>query len=55
MTQEGCGRYIGVSVRTLRRMVAGKAKIPVSAILLLQSLLAHGELPVVPPWDREAN
>lgn len=46
------GRYIGVSPRTLRRMVKGQAKVPTAAALLLRSLIAHGEKPVVPDWRR---
>jgi DNA-binding transcriptional regulator YiaG len=50
MSQAGAGRYIGVSLRTVRRMVKGQAVVPASAALLLRSLVAHGETPVVPKW-----
>ena len=54
MTLVGAGRYIGVSERTVRRMVKGQAYIPASVVLLLRSLEAHGETPVVPKWTRDA-
>lgn len=46
------GRYIGVSPRTLRRMSKGEARVPTSAALLLHSLIAHGERPIVPGWGK---
>ena len=48
ITQVGAGRYIGVSRRTVGRMVKGQADIPASVVLLLRPLEAHGEKPVVP-------
>lgn len=48
MSQVGAGRYLGVSDRTARRFVSGDAEIPASAVLLLRSLIAHGEKPIVP-------
>lgn len=51
MSQAGAGRYIGVSPRTLRRMVKGQAVIPASSVLLLRSLVAHNEQPIVPKWE----
>ena len=52
MSQVGAGRYLGVSDRTARRFVSGDAEIPVSAVLLLRSLIAHGEKPIVPKRRR---
>lgn len=52
MSQVGAGRYLGVSDRTARRFVSGDAEIPASAVLLLRSLIAHGEKPVVPKRQR---
>lgn len=48
VTQAFVGRYIGVSPRTLRRMIKGQAKVPTSAALLLRSLIAHNERPRMP-------
>lgn len=53
MSQGGAGRYIGVSVRTLRRMVKGQSEVPTSVALLLRSLVAHKEEPLVPKWRQE--
>lgn len=53
MSQAGAGRYIGVSLRTLRRIVKGQAEVPTAAALLLRSLVAHKEKPLVPKWERE--
>jgi DNA-binding transcriptional regulator YiaG len=53
MNEAQAGRYIGTSLRTVRRMGKGQAVIPASAVLLLRSLVAHGEQPVVPKWERE--
>jgi DNA-binding transcriptional regulator YiaG len=52
MTKAGAGRYIGVSPRTLRRIVAGQSKVDAAQALLLRSLVAHNEKPVVPKWER---
>jgi DNA-binding transcriptional regulator YiaG len=52
MSQVGAGRYLGVSDRTARRFVSGDAEIPASAVLLLRSLIAHGDKPVVPKRKR---
>ena len=48
MTQVGAGRFLGVSERTSRRFVAGHAEIPTAIVLLLSSMIAHNEQPVVP-------
>jgi hypothetical protein len=55
MTQVGAGRYIGLSGRTARRIVLGQSEIPVAAALLLRSLVAHNEKPLVPNWQRGDN
>lgn len=55
MTQVGAGRYIGLSGRTARRIVLGESEIPVAAALLLRSLVAHNEKPLVPKWQRGDN
>ena len=55
MTQVGAGRYIGVSGRTARRIVLGQSEIPAAAALLLRSLVAHNEKPLVPKWQRGDN
>ena len=51
ISQAGAGRYIGVSPRTLRRMIKGQSEVPASAVLLLRSLVAHNEQPLVPKWE----
>ena len=53
MTQAGSARFLGVSERTAHRYVSGDAEVPVSAALLLRSLIHHGEEPVVPEWAGE--
>jgi DNA-binding transcriptional regulator YiaG len=53
ITQAAAGRYVGLSLRTVRRITKGKAQTPPSAVLLLRSLVAHGEQPLVPKWTRE--
>lgn len=53
ISRAAAGRYVGTSVRTIRRVTRGQAQLPASAVLLLRSLVAHGEQPVVPKWERE--
>lgn len=53
MSRAAAGRYIGVSLRRLRRITKGQSEVPESAALLLRSLVAHGEKPVVPKWEQE--
>lgn len=53
ISKAAAGRYIGVSLRRLRRITKGQSEVPESAALLLRSLVAHGEQPVVPKWERE--
>jgi len=55
MNQLEAARYLGFSGRSSRRMVSGHAKIPVSVALLLRSLVAHNEQPVVPDRKRGEN
>jgi DNA-binding transcriptional regulator YiaG len=50
MSQAASGRFLGVSERTAHRYVSGDAAVPISAALLLRSLIHHGEVPVVPEW-----
>ncbi len=48
MSQEGCGRYLGVSGRTVRRYVSGDTLIPPAHVLLVRALV-HGQIqPLVP-------
>lgn len=51
MSQAGAGRFIGVSERTAHRMVSGETEVPASVALLLRSMLAHKERPIVPAWE----
>lgn len=53
MSKAAAGRYIGVSLRRLRRITKGQSEVPESAALLLHSLVAHGEKPTVPKWRPE--
>ena len=49
------GRFLGVSERTSHRYFDGDAEIPEASVMLLRSMIAHGEVPVVPPapkWRR---
>ena len=39
VSQEGCGRYLGISGRTVRRYVSGDAMIPASHVLLMRALV----------------
>lgn len=52
LTQAGAARFLGVSERTSRRYIEGTAVIPVSVALLLRSMIAHDETPIVPKWER---
>lgn len=47
------GRYSGISQRTVFRMAKGQAVIPTFVVLLLNSLVAHNETPIVPKWVKE--
>jgi hypothetical protein len=42
------GRFLGVSDRHSRRYAHDEIKIPVPTVLLLRSMLAHGERPKLP-------
>jgi hypothetical protein len=55
LNKASAGRYVGVSGRTSHRYVSGDAEIPIATALLLRSLVAHGETPVVPKWKRGDN
>ena len=52
LSQAAAARYLGHSERQARRYVTGEAKVPEAEALLLRSLLASGEVPVVPAWKR---
>jgi DNA-binding transcriptional regulator YiaG len=49
------GRLLGRSERTSRRYISGDASIPAAEVLLLRALIHHGEVPVVPRWNRRQN
>jgi DNA-binding transcriptional regulator YiaG len=53
ISRAAAGRYIGVSLRRLRRITKGQSEVPESAALLLRSLVAHNEKPLVPKWRQE--
>ena len=48
MTQASAGRFLGVSARTARRYISGEAVISPAQVMLLRSMLHHGEAPLVP-------
>ena len=52
MNKAQAGRYLGVSVRTAHRFWDGDTPVPVAVSLLLHSLIAHGEKPLVPGTRR---
>ena len=52
MSQAGAGRFLGASERTATRYVSGAAKIPTPVVMLLRSMVYHGEVPRVPPVPR---
>lgn len=47
------GRYTGVRIRRIYRMFKGEAEIPEMMALLLHSLAAHNEKPLVPKWQKD--
>lgn len=53
MSQAGCGRYLGVSAKTIQRYIRGEATIPTAAVLLLRGLVAGGLKPLVPKRRRK--
>ena len=53
MTQAGAGRYLDISERTARRVVLNQSVLSAPAVLLLRSLAAHSEKPVVPKWSKK--
>jgi len=53
MTQAGAGRYLGLSERTARRYIKGDATPSAAEVLLLRSMIHHGEMPIVPKWHRD--
>jgi transcriptional regulator with XRE-family HTH domain len=50
ISQAAVGRYLGVSERTANRYMKGITAIPVPSAMLLWSLMAHKEQPVIPKW-----
>ena len=55
LNKASAGRYTGVSGRTSHRYISGDAAIPTATALLLRSLVAHNERPIVPKWKRGDN
>lgn len=53
MSKGAAGRYIGISQRTVFRLAGGQAVVPTYVALLLRSLVAHNEKPLVPKWVKE--
>jgi len=52
MSQAASGRFLGHSERQMRRYVTGEAAVPPAEAMLLRSMLAHGDKPLVPAWTR---
>lgn len=48
ISQNAMGRYLGRSPRHLRRMIAGQVKIKPVEAMLINSLIAHDERPLLP-------
>jgi DNA-binding XRE family transcriptional regulator len=53
MTQAGAARFVGVSERTMRRMIAAEVDVHVSIVLLLRLMIYTNQKPVVPEWTRD--
>jgi hypothetical protein len=53
MTLAGAGRFLGASPRTAFRYASGKAKLRADSVMLLRSMIHHGDQPVVPPIAAE--
>lgn len=49
LNQTTGARYLGMSVRTVRRMTAGTGKVPDAVMLLLHLMKKHDEEPDIPP------
>lgn len=48
LNQTTASRYFGISIRTIRRMAAGTAKVPDTVTLLMYLMRKHNEDPDVP-------
>jgi transcriptional regulator with XRE-family HTH domain len=48
LSQAACGRYLGVSSRTVSRYLHGEARIPAASVLLLRGILEKNIIPLVP-------
>lgn len=55
MSQEACGRYLGISGRTVRRYIDASAAIPAAHVLLLRALMRFRVTPAVPKRNRGKN
>jgi DNA-binding XRE family transcriptional regulator len=51
MTQAGAARFLGLSERTLRRMLAKEADVHDSIALLLRLMIHTDQKPDVPTWE----
>lgn len=51
LNQSSAARYLGIPPRQSRRYVSGDAEIPTPTALLLRSLIAHGDKPIVPTGE----
>ena len=49
LNQTTAARFFGISLRTVRRMAAGTAKVPGAVALLLHLMSKHNEEPDIPP------
>ena len=48
LSQEACGRYLGISGRTVRRYVEGASAVPAAHVLLLRALMRFRVTPLAP-------
>lgn len=55
LDQAKTARFVGLSARTVRRMVVGEAEIPLSMAMLLRLMVAIKAQPIVPIWKRGQN
>jgi DNA-binding XRE family transcriptional regulator len=51
MTQAGAARFLGLSERTMRRMMAKEVDVHDSIALLLRLMIHTGQKPDVPAWE----
>jgi plasmid maintenance system antidote protein VapI len=48
LTQAAAARFLGITARQVARLKVGERVVKVETALLLRSMIAHGDQPVVP-------